>query len=125
MENTVLWQRLEGAVIFIAGIALFLCDGNGVSWWTAVLIFFAPDLSFAGYALGVRIGAFFYNLVHIYALGFAALVVGLVFSQPLLASCGTLWVAHAGFDRMLGYGLKSTQGFTVTHLGRIGNTPRG
>lgn len=29
-------------------------------------------------------------------------------------------LAHAGFDRMLGYGLKSPEGFTVTHLGTIG-----
>lgn len=38
-----------------------------------------------------------------------------------MSALGELWVAHAGFDRMLGYGLKSPEGFTVTHLGTIGS----
>jgi hypothetical protein len=33
---------------------------------------------------------------------------------------GALWFAHAGFDRLLGYGLKSPEGFSFTHLGQIG-----
>ena len=33
---------------------------------------------------------------------------------------GLLWVAHVGFDRMMGYGLKESSGFNDTHLGRIG-----
>jgi hypothetical protein len=32
-------------------------------------------------------------------------------------------VAHIGFDRMLGYGLKHASGFGDTHLGRIGRPP--
>jgi hypothetical protein len=33
---------------------------------------------------------------------------------------GLIWCAHIGFDRAMGYGLKSTAGFGVTHLGHIG-----
>jgi hypothetical protein len=33
-----------------------------------------------------------------------------------------IWLAHIGFDRMLGYGLKYQSGFGDTHLGRIGRT---
>jgi hypothetical protein len=42
---------------------------------------------------------------------------------PLLVVLGALWLAHSGFDRMLGYGLKSPDGFSFTHLGRIGKHP--
>ena len=124
MERAVLWQKLEGAMIIVAGIGLFLHDSSSLSWWIAVLVFFAPDLSFAGYLLGPRIGAFSYNLVHVYALGVIFLVAGLTLSMPLLAALGSLWLAHSGFDRMLRYGLKSPEGFSVTHLGYIGSAFR-
>lgn len=124
MERAVLWQKLEGALIFIAGIGLFLHDSSTLSWWIALLVFFAPDLSFAGYLLGPKVGAVSYNLVHVYAFGVISLVAGVMLSIPLLAALGSLWLAHSGFDRMLGYGLKSSEGFKVTHLGRIGSATR-
>jgi hypothetical protein len=34
-----------------------------------------------------------------------------------------IWLAHIGFDRALGYGLKYASGFGFTHLGRIGKLP--
>lgn len=94
-----------------------------VPWWGAVLIFFAPDLSFFGYLLGPRAGAFCYNAVHIYAFGAALLAIGWMMPSPIVAVLGALWLAHSGFDRMLGYGLKSQEGFAITHLGRIGKQP--
>lgn len=42
-------------------------------------------------------------------------------SGAFAPSLALLWVAHVGFDRVLGYGLKYDQ-FTATHLGRIGRT---
>ncbi len=120
MDRAVLWQKLEGGLVFLAGIALFLHLAPGLSWWAAFLLFFAPDLSFAGYLAGPRIGAFIYNMLHVYALGAACLAMGLIFAWPILAALGALWLAHSGFDRMLGYGLKSPEGFSITHLGRIG-----
>ena len=39
---------------------------------------------------------------------------------PLLLSISMIWLAHIGFDRTLGYGLKYSAGFGFTHLGRIG-----
>ncbi len=35
-----------------------------------------------------------------------------------------VWLAHIGFDRALGYGLKYAEGFGFTHLGRLGNAQR-
>jgi hypothetical protein len=96
---------------------------DGMPWWGALLIFFAPDLSFLGYLLGPGAGALCYNAVHIYAFGAASLAIGLIMPIPLLVVPGALWLAHSGFDRMLGYGLKSPEGFAFTHLGRIGKQP--
>ncbi|WIY52250.1 DUF4260 domain-containing protein [Devosia sp. YIM 151766] len=124
MEQTVLWQKAEGAVIFIAGVTLFSLVSAELSWWLAVLAFFAPDLSFASYLLGPKIGAAIYNLVHIYAFGTVFIVLGTALSAPVLAALGALWLAHSGLDRLLGYGLKSPQGFSFTHLGRIGKQSR-
>jgi hypothetical protein len=31
-----------------------------------------------------------------------------------------IWMAHVGFDRFLGYGLKYASNFHDTHLGKIG-----
>jgi hypothetical protein len=120
MKRRVLWQRIEGAGVFAAAIAIHLHIGAGLPWWAAVLIFLAPDVSFAAYAAGPRIGAWIYNALHLYALGLVVLAAGLLAAQPVTAAVGALWIAHAGFDRMLGYGLKSESGFQETHLGRIG-----
>lgn len=120
MQRRVLWQRIEGAGTLLAGLAIWLHLGAGLPWWAALLIFFAPDLSFAAYLAGPKVGAWGYNIVHLYAFGAAFLAAGLLASLPVMAALGALWFAHAGFDRLLGYGLKSEQGFQVTHLGRIG-----
>jgi len=116
----VLWQRVEGALLFATGILLFWRGGHDFSVWQALLIFFVPDLSMLGYALGPKVGAYSYNTVHLYGFGASLLAAGLIGSLPDLAAIGALWLAHSGFDRMLGYGLKSAQGFAFTHLGKIG-----
>jgi hypothetical protein len=120
MGQLIVWQRVEAALVFVAGLTLFWQADSGMAWWLALLAFFAPDLSFTGYVAGNRIGAMVYNLVHLYAFGLGLVAIGAVLATPMLAALGALWLAHAGFDRMLGYGLKSTEGFGVTHLGLIG-----
>lgn len=120
MIQAVLWQRFEGFIIFAIGLVLCWHWNETIAWWGAFLIFFAPDLSFLGYAFGPKTGAVCYNAAHIYAFGGAILAIGLIMSSPLFLILGALWLAHSGFDRMLGYGLKSPEGFAFTHLGRIG-----
>jgi hypothetical protein len=78
-----------------------------------------------GYLAGPRIGAWLYNLAHSYAVAAIALGAGLLAqlsSGPRgdLLGVGLIWCAHIGLDRALGYGLKSTAAFRVTHLGKIG-----
>ena len=126
-----LWLRLEGAVVLVAATVAYAQVGSG--WLLYVLLFFVPDISFAAYALSPRFGALGYNLLHSYALPLLALVVGgvgvhvdlnmplvgWVDASPALLAWPLVWLAHIGFDRMLGYGLKYPSAFKDTHLGRL------
>lgn len=120
MDELVIWQRIEGGLVFVAASILFFFLGDGFVWWVALAAFFVPDVSFAAYALGSRIGAIGYNIVHVYAFGAVPLTLGMAIDSATITQLGALWLAHSGFDRMLGYGLKSKRGFKITHLGRIG-----
>jgi hypothetical protein len=50
----------------------------------------------------------------------ALMTLGFALPEPLTLSIAMIWLAHIGFDRALGYGLKYQAGFGFTHLGRIG-----
>jgi hypothetical protein len=50
----------------------------------------------------------------------ALMTTGFGMASPLTLSIAMIWLAHIGFDRALGYGLKYSAGFGFTHLGRIG-----
>lgn len=110
------WLRIEGLAVTAATILLYARGGN--SWLLFSLLFLVPDLSFAGYALGPRIGAAIYNAFHSYivplALGCGLWMAARSIAIPLI------WIAHIGFDRLLGYGLKYPTGFGDTHLGKLG-----
>jgi hypothetical protein len=110
--------RLEGLTLF-AGMILLYAVWDG-SWWVFAILFLAPDLSFAGYLAGPRLGAIVYNAAHSYMAPVALMVMGFGMGAPLVLSIAMIWLAHIGLDRALGYGLKYTAGFTFTHLGRIG-----
>ena len=110
--------RLEGLTLLAVMTLLYAVWG--VSWWIYAVLFLAPDLSFVGYLAGPRVGALVYNAAHSYMAPTALLVAGILFWPPLALSIAIIWLAHIGFDRALGYGLKYSAGFTFTHLGRIG-----
>ncbi|MBJ6124580.1 DUF4260 domain-containing protein [Microvirga splendida] len=115
--------RLEGLALFI--LASWAFAFTGTSWWLYAILFFSPDLSFAGYLAGPRFGAVAYNALHS-TLGPALLAgLGLLLESPILLGIAAVWAAHIGFDRMLGYGLKYASGFKDTHLGRIGRQAAG
>ncbi len=122
--NAVLWQRIEGALVFAAALAAIFnpaLSGATQPWWLYVLVFFAPDLGFLGYLAGPRVGAAVYNLLHLYGMGLVLAVLGgVIVGTDVCLSLGFLWMGHVGFDRMLGYGLKLPSAFADTHLGRIG-----
>ncbi len=110
--------RLEGLSVMIAAAsAYFILGGNP---WLFVLLFFAPDISFAAYAINARVGAAVYNTVHSYILPVLLAGAGWLLDIDLLWQLALVLAAHAGFDRSLGYGLKYASAFNHTHLGAIG-----
>ena len=112
--------RLEGLTLFLAMVLLYATWGG--SWWIFAILFLAPDLSFIAYLADIRSGAIVYNAAHSYLAPVALMTLGFAFPEPLTLSIAMIWLAHIGFDRALGYGLKYSAGFGFTHLGRIGRT---
>lgn len=112
------WLRLEGFATLLAA-ALFYQWFN-LPWGWFALLFLAPDLAMLGYLAGSKAGALAYNLAHTYILALGLVAAGLVLHQRIGLGLGLIWCAHIGFDRALGYGLKSPEGFRFTHLGKIG-----
>jgi hypothetical protein len=110
--------RLEGLTLF-AGMTLLYWVWDG-SWWVYAILFLAPDLSFAAYLAGPRIGAIVYNAAHSYMAPVSLMTTGFALASPLVLSIAMIWMAHIGIDRAFGYGLKYAIGFGFTHLGRIG-----
>ena len=110
--------RLEGLMLF-AGMTLLYAVWGG-SWWVYAILFLAPDVSFAAYLAGPRTGALVYNAAHSYMAPMTLMITGFALASPLTLSIAMIWLAHIGFDRALGYGLKYSAGFGFTHLGRIG-----
>jgi hypothetical protein len=118
------WQRLEGLGVGLFGlVAGYLVMPDWPLWlWPLLLLW--PDLAMLGYALGPKGGALCYNLAHLYALPLMLFALGVLGSALGLSAVGALWLAHIGFDRALGFGLKEVSGFQDTHLGRIGRSGR-
>ncbi|HEY5130680.1 MAG TPA: DUF4260 domain-containing protein [Bradyrhizobium sp.] len=110
--------RLEGLTLLATMTLVYAVWGD--SWWIYAVLFLAPDLSFAGYLAGPRVGALVYNVAHSYMAPMTLMVGGILFWPPPASSIAMIWLAHIGFDRALGYGLKYSAGFGFTHLGRIG-----
>jgi len=110
--------RLEGLTFLIAACLAYA--GTGAGWGWFAMLFLVPDIALLGYLAGPSLGAALYNAAHSYA---AALIFGMIahaadWRHGLAGSL--IWIAHIGFDRALGFGLKYASGFKNTHLGRIG-----
>lgn len=110
--------RLEGAALMAA--ALFYYGQAGGDWGRFALLFLFPDLSLLAYLAGPRLGAIAYNLAHTTIGPFAYGALGAATGQPLLLQIAAIHLAHIGFDRLLGFGLKYGVSFSATHLGPVG-----
>ncbi len=119
LTQPIVFQRIEAATLFVLMTALyFMLRGDVVRF---LIMFIAIDLSLLGYLLGNKIGALVYNLGHNLAGPLLCITIGILSYKTFgLASFGLVWLAHIGFDRALGLGLKFSDGFGHTHLGDVG-----
>jgi hypothetical protein len=106
--------RIEALGVMAAACALYHLQGY--SWQTFAIFFLLPDISMLGYAFGKRFGAAVYNVGHSYAIPAMIGAGGLALKNELALMAAIIWVAHIGFDRALGYGLKYPDAFRHTHL---------
>lgn len=109
--------RLEGLVLLAAAIVAY--REGGYSWWLALALFLVPDVSFAGYLAGPRIGSYVYNAVHTTVGPLALGAVGLLADERAPVAVAVIWLGHLGMDRAVGYGLKYETAFKDTHLERV------
>jgi hypothetical protein len=109
------WLRVEGLAVL--ALAVLLYQRGGHAWLVFAIAFLAPDLSFAAYAGGPRVGAAIYNIAHSFVGPVIVAVAALMLGRSPAAAL--IWAAHVGFDRALGYGLKYPTGFGATHLGNL------
>lgn len=110
--------KLEAFGLFILSVFLFSMLDYSWGWFPALLLL--PDISMLGYAFGNRIGAYSYNLFHHKLTAIAAGLCGFYFQHSGLMLAGIILFGHSAMDRMFGYGLKFSDSFQNTHLGRIG-----
>lgn len=111
--------RLEGLGLLV--LAVLLYANAHLSWLAFAVFFLAPDVSFLGYLAGPRVGAIVYNIAHDTFIPIMLVVGGFFFAANyVVLATALIWLAHIGFDRALGYGLKYQAGFGFTHLGRVG-----
>jgi hypothetical protein len=119
ISSVILLQRLEGLAVAIA-TAMFYAR-SGASWWLFASLWLVPDLSMLGYLASPCMGARLYNAYHNYVapivLGLGALLLNL---HGVWLPIALIWINHIGVDRTLGYGLKYSDGFGYTHLGKLG-----
>lgn len=109
---------LEGGALF--GSSIFAYHQLGASWGFFLALFLWPDISMLGYIANPRLGASLYNLVHCEALPLAAAVLSYAVHRNTALAFSFIWLAHIGFDRVLGFGLKYPTFFKDTHLQRVG-----
>jgi Domain of unknown function (DUF4260) len=109
--------RLEG--LAVATISAALYARTGVSWWLFAALWLAPDLSMLGYLGRPCRGARIYNAFHTYVLPAVLALAALLLHANVLLAVALIWANHIGVDRLLGFGLKYSDGFRWTHLGTM------
>ncbi len=106
--------RAEGALVFAAATFAFSQMHSG--WLLYAILFFTPDIFMLGYLANARLGSIMYNIGHSYLVPAALLALGWFTVLPLVSAIALIWIAHIGFDRAVGYGLKYAAGFKINHL---------
>ena len=101
------------------GAAIVVVATRHAAWWPLVVFAIAPDITllFGSFGRSLQRGQLdpravpFYNAVHRVWAPAALTVVALVAGSAAWVAAGLAWSAHIGFDRGLGFGLRTPEGF--------------
>jgi hypothetical protein len=107
---------LRGEGLLVLGGATCAYAQLGMGWLLFAALFLLPDMFMLGYLHNNKTGSITYNLGHTYLVPALMLLAAHVLAQPTVMAVSLIWIAHIGFDRALGYGLKYASGFKHTHL---------
>ena len=113
-------KRLGYALIGLAAadLAIAVVVTQHASWWQLVVFAIAPDITLLfGSGRGLERGQLapravpFYNAVHRFWAPAVLVVIALLVHADAWTAAGLAWCAHIGFDRSLGFGLRTREGF--------------
>jgi hypothetical protein len=107
--------RIEGLAVAVVSAVLYA--RTGASWWLFAALWLLPDLSMLGYLASPCRGARVYNAFHTYIVPITLGLLAWLLHARGLMPFALIWVNHIGVDRLMGYGLKYSTGFSWTHLG--------
>jgi hypothetical protein len=100
------------------GLAIAVVVTQHTSWWQLVVFAIAPDVTLLfGAGPGLERGQLhpravpFYNAVHRFWAPAVLVAVTAVLLSPGWLAGGLAWIAHIAFDRSLGFGLRTQEGF--------------
>src|SRR5207247_4082625 len=88
--------RLEGLALFVGALIVYF--DQDYAWWLLVVLFLAPDISFAGYIAGPRVGATIYNALHSTIGPIALAAVGLLSNTDWGVERGLMVAGELGLD---------------------------
>ena len=114
------WKRPAYAVLGLAtaGLAIAVVVTQHASWWQPAVFAIAPDITLLfGFRPGLERGRLdpravpFYNAVHRFWAPAVLIVFAFFLHADAWTAAGLAWCAHIGFDRSLGFGLRTPEGF--------------
>lgn len=113
--------KLEEVGLFLLSVGYYFTQLDyGWSWFFG--FFFIPDLAFVAIVINRNVATVAYNFMHHRGVMALAIIIGYLLKNDIVLMCGVIFMAHACFDRALGYGLKYSDSFDHTHLGWIGKS---
>jgi len=104
--------------LLATGLAIIAVVTQHASWWQLVVLAIAPDLALLfGAGSGLERGQLqpravpLYNAVHRLWVPAILVVLMVLLQSPGWVAGGLAWIAHIAFDRSLGFGLRTREGF--------------
>jgi hypothetical protein len=113
-------KRLVYASLGVAAtvVAVAVAGDQHTGWWQLVVFAMAPDIALlVGMSSGLQRGQLhpravpIYNAVHRFWAPAVLVAVTLLVRRPDWLVAGLAWSAHIAFDRSLGFGLRTPEGF--------------